>query len=57
MPQPDHISKLGVPDRSELDEDLRQVFSKCVDKLGFVPNVLGLLQPEAAAPAQLHDDL
>ncbi len=40
MPQPDHISKLGVPDRSELDEDLRQVFSKCVDKLGFVPNVL-----------------
>jgi uncharacterized peroxidase-related enzyme len=40
MPQPDHISKLGIPDRSELDEDLRQVFSKCVDKLGFVPNVL-----------------
>src|SRR6202166_2043370 len=40
MPQPDHISKLGVPDRSELDEDLQQVFSKCVDKLGFVPNVL-----------------
>src|ERR1700723_732465 len=40
MPQPDHISKLGVPNRSELDEDLLQVFSKCVDKLGFVPNVL-----------------
>jgi uncharacterized peroxidase-related enzyme len=40
MPQPDHISKLGVPDRSELDEDLQQVFSKCVEKLGFVPNVL-----------------
>jgi uncharacterized peroxidase-related enzyme len=40
MPQPDHISKLGVPDRSELDEDLQQIFSKCEDKLGFVPNVL-----------------
>ncbi|MDR3532509.1 MAG: peroxidase-related enzyme [Rhodopila sp.] len=40
MPQPDHISKLGVPDRSELDADLQQVFVKCVDKLGYVPNVL-----------------
>ncbi len=40
MPQPDHISKLGVPDRSELDEDLQQTFVKCVDKLGYVPNVL-----------------
>ena len=40
MPQPDHISKLGVPAPAELDEDLRQVFVKCVDKLGYVPNVL-----------------
>jgi uncharacterized peroxidase-related enzyme len=40
MPQPDHISKLGVPDHSQLDEDLQQVFVKCVDKLGYVPNVL-----------------
>jgi uncharacterized peroxidase-related enzyme len=40
MPQPDHISKLGVPDRSQLDEDLQQIFRKCVDKLGYVPNVL-----------------
>ena len=40
MPQPDHISKLGVPDRSDLDDDLQQIFAKCVDKLGFVPNVL-----------------
>lgn len=39
MPQPDHISRLGIPDPSELDEDLRQVFGKCVDKLGYVPNV------------------
>src|ERR1019366_9514092 len=39
MPQPDHISALGVPDASGLDEDLRVIWQKCVDKLGFVPNV------------------
>jgi uncharacterized peroxidase-related enzyme len=40
MPQPDHISALGVPDPASLDEDLQQVFEKCIDKLGLVPNVL-----------------
>jgi AhpD family alkylhydroperoxidase len=40
MPQPDHISKLGVPDPAELDDDLQQIFTRCVEKLGFVPNVL-----------------
>jgi uncharacterized peroxidase-related enzyme len=39
MPQPDHISKLGVPDPATLDEDLKAIWQKCVDKLGFVPNV------------------
>jgi uncharacterized peroxidase-related enzyme len=39
MPQPDHVSALGVPDAKTLDEDLRTVWSKCMDKLGFVPNV------------------
>ncbi len=39
MPQPDHISKFGVPDAAELDEDLQAVWRKCVEKLGFVPNV------------------
>lgn len=39
MPQPDHISKLGVPDPTTLDEDLKSVWRKCADKLGFVPNV------------------
>ncbi len=39
MPQPDHVSKLGVPDPATLDEDLKTVWRKCVDKLGFVPNV------------------
>jgi uncharacterized peroxidase-related enzyme len=39
MPQPDHISRLGVPDAELLDDDLRAIWRKCVDKLGFVPNV------------------
>jgi uncharacterized peroxidase-related enzyme len=39
MPQPTHVSRLGVPDPSSLDEDLQAIWRKCVDKLGFVPNV------------------
>jgi uncharacterized peroxidase-related enzyme len=39
MPQPDHISVLGVPDPAGLDDDLKLIWAKCVEKLGFVPNV------------------
>jgi uncharacterized peroxidase-related enzyme len=39
MPQPDHISVLGVPDPAGLDDDLKAVWAKCGEKLGFVPNV------------------
>ena len=39
MPQPGHISALGVPDPAGLDADLRAIWDKCVEKLGFVPNV------------------
>jgi uncharacterized peroxidase-related enzyme len=39
MPQPDHISKLGVPAPDGLDKDLQAIWRKCVEKLGFVPNV------------------
>jgi len=39
MPQPDHISVLGVPDAATLDDDLKAIWAKCVEKLGFVPNV------------------
>ena len=39
MPQPDHISALGVPDPATLDADLQAIWAKCVEKLGFVPNV------------------
>jgi uncharacterized peroxidase-related enzyme len=40
MPQPDHISVLGVPDPAGHDDDIRAVFDKCTEKLGLVPNVL-----------------
>ena len=39
MPQPDHISRLGVPDPAGLDDDLRAIWRKCEEKLGFVPAV------------------
>lgn len=39
MPQPDTVSALGVPDSASLDADLRALWAKCVEKLGFVPNV------------------
>lgn len=39
MPQPDHISALGTPDPATLDPDLQAIWAKCVEKLGFVPNV------------------
>ena len=39
MPQADHISKLGVPQAAELDDDLQVIWRKCLEKLGFVPNV------------------
>jgi uncharacterized peroxidase-related enzyme len=39
MPQPKHISRLGVPDPAALDADLQAIWQKCVEKLGFVPNV------------------
>src|SRR5882757_6462171 len=40
MPQPDHISALPVPEPKQLDGDIQAVYAKCVEKLGFVPNVL-----------------
>lgn len=48
MPQPDHISKLGVPDPATLDDDLQAIWRKCVEKLGFVPNVYSVysLKPQ-----------
>jgi uncharacterized peroxidase-related enzyme len=39
MPQPDCISKLGIADPATLDDDLKTIWQKCLEKLGFVPNV------------------
>lgn len=40
MPQPDHIVRVGLPDRQALDEDIEEYFAKCEEKLGLVPQVL-----------------
>jgi len=40
MPQPDHVSALPVADAATLDDDLKAAYAKCIEKLGFVPNVL-----------------
>jgi uncharacterized peroxidase-related enzyme len=40
MPQPDYVSALPVADPGTLDDDLKAAYAKCVEKLGFVPNVL-----------------
>lgn len=40
MSDMEKVSALGVPPVEELPEDLRGVFSRCEEKIGFVPNVL-----------------
>lgn len=40
MPQPDHITRLDIPDRCQDDPDIQAYFNTCADKLGLVPNVL-----------------
>ncbi len=52
MPQPGHISALGVPDPASLPEDLQVIWAKCVEKLGLVPNVYSAL---SLKPQRLRD--
>ncbi len=41
MPQPDHVIAFPTPDPAEVTEpDIRKYFDKCMEKIGFVPNVL-----------------
>ncbi len=40
MPQPDHASALPIADPAQLEDDLKAAYAKCIEKLGFVPNVL-----------------
>lgn len=40
MPQPDRIAAIPVPDPSAAEPDIRDVYARCVEKLGMVPNVL-----------------
>lgn len=60
MPQPGHISKLGVPDPKTLDPDLQTLWDKCVEKLGFVPNVFSAysLKPQRLRHfMQMYNDI
>ena len=41
MPQPDHIMTLPVPDPESVeDPKIKAYFDKCLEKLGFIPNVV-----------------
>ena len=40
MPQSDQLTALDIPVTEPLDDNLKAYFDKCVEKLGFVPNVL-----------------
>jgi len=51
MSQPDRIMALPVPDRDQVDDFARDLFAKCDDKLGMVPNVLRAF---AARPNKLR---
>ncbi len=39
-PDAERVFALGLPDVRALDAEIRTVLEKCVEKLGFVPNVL-----------------
>jgi uncharacterized peroxidase-related enzyme len=52
MPQPSHISALGVPPEDTLPDDLKIIWAKCREKLGFVPNVYQAL---SLKPQRLRD--
>jgi len=62
MPQPKHITALRIrrPKRTKLAPDLRRYFDKCVEKLGFVPNVLkaySFSEPKLRAFTDMYNDL
>lgn len=40
MPQPDRIAAIPVPDPSAADPDICDIYARCTEKLGLVPNVL-----------------
>ena len=50
-PQLTHVSKLPVPDRATLDDDIKKYMDVCQEKLGMVPHVI---QAFAFRPAKLR---
>ncbi|MBL8671435.1 MAG: peroxidase-related enzyme [Alphaproteobacteria bacterium] len=51
MPQPDHVMAYAAPAEATLDQDLKDYFAKCREKIGLVPNVV---QAYAARPEKLR---
>lgn len=52
MPQPDQVMAIPVPEAPDLDPEMQALFDKCVEKLGFVPNVL---RAYSLRPKRLHN--
>ena len=52
MTQSDQLTALDIPATEALDDDLKAYFDKCIEKLGFVPNVL---RAYAWHPARLRN--
>lgn len=60
MPQPDHVSIYDLPDPADLDQDMKDYFAVCEEKLGMVPNVLRTFsrnQDKLRAFAQYYNTL
>lgn len=52
MPQPDQITAFSRSIPQQLDPDVRALFDKCMDKIGFVPNVFAAY---ATKPRRLNN--
>jgi uncharacterized peroxidase-related enzyme len=62
MPQPKHITALALRPRArrKLAPDLAKYFARCVEKLGFVPNVLkaySFSEPKLRPFIEMYNDL
>jgi uncharacterized peroxidase-related enzyme len=53
------ISRLNIPDRQDLPEEVQALFVKAEDKLGFLPNVMQIfsLRPKHLMAWRAHYDL
>ena len=57
-PAANDVMALPLPDQRRLDPLIKAVFAKCLEKIGFVPNVLRAytLRPEKFEPFRLYNN-